>query len=117
MTEDELKMWQLKYPGSEDEKEDLIKYYKLRQGSMSLVTESIPFCEREDLYRVKQVVDQLIADGLLEVRIVYLVERSVCFGRVHLVEGSRTGARKQRYRVGECDKMRGGCRIAEYPIL
>jgi hypothetical protein len=67
VTQDELEKWEKKYPGSEEEKEDLINFYNKHDGNMKAVTEFIPFCETEDLYRVKQVVDKLIADGKLEV--------------------------------------------------
>jgi DnaJ family protein C protein 9 len=68
VTQEEVEKWEKKYPGSEEEKEDLIDFYNKYGGNMKAVTECIPFCETEDLFRIKQVVDKLISEGKLEVR-------------------------------------------------
>ena len=48
------------------EREDLANFYNKYGGAMRNVTECVPFCEKEDLYRIKEVVDSMIADGTLK---------------------------------------------------
>ena len=65
VTPEDIAAWEAKYPGSKEEREDIIKFYTDFDGDMKHITEFIPFCEEEDKFRIKQVIDGLIADGAL----------------------------------------------------
>mmetsp|Transcript_51617 Transcript_51617/g.121148 ORF Transcript_51617/g.121148 Transcript_51617/m.121148 type:complete len:281 (+) Transcript_51617:2-844(+) len=66
VTAEDVKEWEAKYPGSKEEKEDLVEFYNKFDGNMREVCQFIPFMEEEDRYRIKLVVDKLIEDGELE---------------------------------------------------
>mmetsp|Transcript_70906 Transcript_70906/g.147766 ORF Transcript_70906/g.147766 Transcript_70906/m.147766 type:complete len:293 (-) Transcript_70906:586-1464(-) len=66
VTTKDLEEWEAKYPGSKEEKEDLKEYYQKFDGNMKNVCAHIPFCEDEDRWRIKEVVDQMIEDGEIE---------------------------------------------------
>jgi len=66
VTEDDYKSWEKKYPGSQEEKEDIAAFYKRKAGKMSRVCEYIPFCEKEDCWRIKTIIDEMIQQGELE---------------------------------------------------
>ena len=65
VTEQDVKEWEHKYPGGHEEREDLESFYNRFGGDMRHVCDHIPFCEKEDLWRIKGVVDKMIADGVL----------------------------------------------------
>lgn len=41
----------LQYPGSKEEKEDVVEFYNKFGGDMKHLTQCVPFCEDEDKYR------------------------------------------------------------------
>ncbi|EKX49646.1 hypothetical protein GUITHDRAFT_151420, partial [Guillardia theta CCMP2712] len=57
VTEEEYQSWEKKYPGSEEEKQDVAAFYKKKAGNMSRVCDYIPFCEEEDCWRIKTIID------------------------------------------------------------
>ncbi|KAJ3029917.1 UNVERIFIED_CONTAM: hypothetical protein HDU68_010700 [Siphonaria sp. JEL0065] len=63
ITEDTINAFALKYRGSNDENEDVIKAYKMYEGSMDKVLESIPLCSYEDESRFRQIVQDGVDDG------------------------------------------------------
>ena len=66
VTEADLDEWAEKYPGSSMERQDLLDYYERFEGNMKNWLNYIPFAEKEDGWRVKEVLDSLIASGELE---------------------------------------------------
>uniref|UniRef100_A0A7S4NZM3 DNAJC9 HTH domain-containing protein n=1 Tax=Guillardia theta TaxID=55529 RepID=A0A7S4NZM3_GUITH len=66
VTEEEYQSWEKKYPGSEEEKQDVAAFYKKKAGNMSRVCDYIPFCEEEDCWRIKTIIDEMIQKGELE---------------------------------------------------
>ncbi|KAI9346510.1 hypothetical protein BDR26DRAFT_855695 [Obelidium mucronatum] len=63
ITEDTINAFALKYRGSNEEKEDIIKQYHTHKGSMQLVLESVPLCSFEDEARFRQIVQEAVDEG------------------------------------------------------
>jgi len=75
--------------------EDVANFYNKFQGNMKKVTEYVPFCEEEDLCRIKQV------------RTAHTEERErVCVGE----RKRETEKEKEREREREREERRGGIR-------
>ncbi|KAJ3072355.1 DnaJ sub C member 9 [Podochytrium sp. JEL0797] len=63
VTEGSINAFALKYRGSNDEKEDVIKFYLSSTGSMQTVLDSVPLCSYEDESRFRQIVQESIDAG------------------------------------------------------
>lgn len=66
ITEKDIENFSLKYRGSDDEKQDLIEFYKKFEGDMTKLLEFIPLSNNNDLERFLQIYEELFRSKCLK---------------------------------------------------
>lgn len=66
MTNNDINDARKKYQNSEDEKNDILREYKLGKGSMIHMLNNLPFMRIEDEQRVLGIIDEMVVAGLVE---------------------------------------------------
>lgn len=71
VSEEDIIAYEFKYRGGDDEKEDLLAFYRRFGGSVANVLEYIPYSDESDLTRFVRIWDDKIEVGELEASKVY----------------------------------------------
>lgn len=66
MTNNDISHAQRKYQNSEQEKNYILREYKIGKGSMVHMMNNLPFMRIEDEQRVICIINEMINDGLVE---------------------------------------------------
>ena len=63
---EDITAFEIKYRGSDMEKEDMINFYNDNEGDITMMLENIPLSRNEDVDRLVKVYEKLIKEGKLK---------------------------------------------------